>query len=303
MTSEDLVEPADPGLRERLCSRLALARRVFRAHPTMPATAFWRIFEAEVIPPGLVARGRGLDVGCGDGSFASVVFPAASGVAWTGLEPDPVDADLARASGRYQEVRVARGEEMPFDAECFDMVFSNCVLEHVGDLDALLAQVGRVLRPGGRFLFTVPSEGFYEALLLPRLLRRLGFTAARERYVGHLQERLELVNLLTAEQWHDRLRACGLSVRSEVPYATRRAASCWELVANLTGGLAYWVARGRTSPRRIQQSTGLLSGSTRWLGDVFLVLLSPFVAFTALQRGGTSHAGRFVVAVKEPGAG
>ena len=51
-------------------------------------------------------------------------------------------------------------EEMPFEDSSFDVVFSNCVLEHVEGLDDMLAHVGRVLKPGGQFVFTVPTEDF-----------------------------------------------------------------------------------------------------------------------------------------------
>ncbi|MBW2294646.1 MAG: methyltransferase domain-containing protein [Deltaproteobacteria bacterium] len=265
----------------------------------MPATAYWRIYEAEVILRGLRGSGRGLDLGCGDGSFASILFPAAPELTWTGVEQDGVDAELARRSGQYEEVCLTRGEDMPFDDECFDLVFSNCVLEHIEGLDEVLEHVGRMLKPGGQFIFTVPSEDFYDALVIPRLFRLLGLFRAHEWYVAHLDRRLEILNLLTLEEWEEKLSNSGLMIRSEVPYATRWAASLWELIATLTGGVAYWVAQGRTTPRKIQQSAGLVNPDRGWIGTICFAALLPVIVLSAVQRNQPPYAGRLVVAVKE----
>jgi SAM-dependent methyltransferase len=262
----------------------------------MPATAFWRVFEAEVIQRVLRGAGRGLDLGCGDGAFASVVFPTAPDLRWRGLERDLVDAELARRSGRYEAVDLVRGEEMPYADASFDVVFSNCVLEHVEDLDAVLGHVGRVLAPGGVFVFTVPTETFYEALAIPRWLFRLGLARRRARYLDHLAQRLELRHLLPLDGWREKLAANGLALRAEIPYAPRRAAGAWEWIATLTGGVAWWVAKGRQTPREIQQSAGLAHPGRGWLGAVFYLLLLPVLVFAALDRGAPPFAGRLVVA-------
>jgi SAM-dependent methyltransferase len=299
MDSGEFSEPARSSLWTRLRHRLALAWRVFAVHPTMPATAFWRIFEAEVILRGLRGQGRGLDVGCGDGSFASVLFPAAPDIRWVGLEQDEVDAALARRSGQYEAVHTISAESMPFEDASFDLVFSNCVLEHIEGLDAVIAHVGRILEPGGRFLFTVPNEGFYDALCIPRVLECLGPKAARRRYVDDLEERLEIVNLLDIEEWAKRLERNGMRIEEDIPYATRLAASLWELVATATGGVAYWVAKGRITPRKIQQSAGLAKPDRRLFGAICYALLLPLLVLAGVQKNVPPYAGRLIVAVRE----
>jgi SAM-dependent methyltransferase len=292
------AEPVGWSFRDRVSERLSIAHRIFRIHPTMPATAYWRIYEAEVIRRGLRGSGRGLDLGCGDGSFASVLFRVAPELIWTGLEQDEVDAELARRSGQYEQVYLTQGEDMPFDDGSFDVVFSNCVLEHIEGLDQVIGHVARVLKPGGQFIFTVPSEDFYDVLAIPQLFRLLGLYRARERYLGHLDRRLEMVNLLTLEEWEEKLSQQGLAVCDEVPYATRWAASIWEMIATLTGGVAYWVAQGMTTPRKIQQSAGLAKPNRGWIGTICFVILLPAVLLSAVQRNHPPYAGRLVVAEK-----
>jgi len=302
MTSDVFDEPLDWTVLDRLRTRLPIAHRVFRIHPLMPATAYWRIYEAEVILRGLRGSGRGLDLGCGDGSFASVLFPAAPNLCWTGVEVDEVDAELARRSGQYEDVLLTRGEDMPFEAEYFDVVFSNCVLEHIDGLDTVLENVGRMLKPGGQLIFTVPSEDFYQTLGIPRLLRALGLPGLRRRYLEHLDQRLEMVNVLTRDEWAEKLRRNGMTIRTEVPYATRMAASLWELVASITGGVAYWVAQGMSTPRKIQQSAGLVQPDRSWVGSICFILLLPLILLSAVQRNRPPYAGRFVVATRDEGS-
>lgn len=299
----EFAEPSDWGPWDRLTSRLRIAHRIYRVHPTMPATAYWRIYEAEVVLRGLRGAGRGLDLGCGDGSFASVLFPAAPRIRWTGVDQDEVDAELARHSGQYEEVVLTRGEEMPFEDASFDVVFSNCVLEHIQGLDQVLDHVGRLLKPGGRFLFTVPSEDFYESLLIPRLLGAIGLNRLRRRYIEDLDRRLEIVNVLDAEEWRRRLAARGLVMRTDLPYLTRRAASLWELLATATGGLAFWLTGGRKPPRQILQSKGLARPDRAALGSLFFFLLSPLILLSAVQRNRPPYGGRFVEAIKEEAGG
>lgn len=102
---------------------------------------------------------RVLEVGCGTGSLA---LAAARRVGMLGkvfgIDPDPVMIDLARRKAaklhRDVEFEVAAIEALPFQPGEFDVVLSSLMLHHLpDDLKALgLAEVRRVLRPGGRFL-------------------------------------------------------------------------------------------------------------------------------------------------------
>lgn len=49
-------------------------------------------------------------------------------------------------------------ERLPFASETFDVVYARHTLEHTPDLDAALSEIQRILRPGGRFIFCVPSR-------------------------------------------------------------------------------------------------------------------------------------------------
>jgi SAM-dependent methyltransferase len=59
----------------------------------------------------------------------------------------------------------ALGGALPFKDETFDLVTANMVVEHLPDPEAFLADVRRVLRPGGRFLFHTPNYLYWLVFL------------------------------------------------------------------------------------------------------------------------------------------
>ena len=96
-----------------------------------------------------------LDLGCAGGFMAEAL--AARGARVTGIDPAAQAIDAARAHARTGGLRIGYdvgvGEALPYDDASFDAVVCVDVLEHVADLNKVLAEVARVLRPGGMFLF------------------------------------------------------------------------------------------------------------------------------------------------------
>jgi len=100
------------------------------------------------------SRGRLLDFGCGTGGNVTALAELGDVV---GLEPDPEAIRLAHARGGAVYCR-ASGTALPFAAESFDGVIASDVLEHIGDDISAVGEIRRVLRPGGRLVFTVPAH-------------------------------------------------------------------------------------------------------------------------------------------------
>ena len=93
---------------------------------------------------------RLLDVGCG-GAWLGDHFDN-----YTGIDVSPEAVEAARSRGR--QVLLVNGDEpLPFDEGNFDGVVLKDVLEHVAEPVALVREVRRVLRPGGRVFASSPD--------------------------------------------------------------------------------------------------------------------------------------------------
>ncbi|MBN9494378.1 class I SAM-dependent methyltransferase [bacterium] len=97
-------------------------------------------------------RGNVLEVGAGTGANWEFLPP---GVSYTGVEPDPHmrrrAAANAQARGGGFVLGEARAEALAFDDASFDSILATFVLCSVDDQPAALAEIFRVLRPGGEF--------------------------------------------------------------------------------------------------------------------------------------------------------
>jgi SAM-dependent methyltransferase len=107
---------------------------------------------------------RLLDFGCGPGSYTTRLAAGFDQVDAVDIEPERLSDFRTSLEGTplEQKIRVALTEpsRLDFDDATFDVVTAIEVLEHVVELDAVLDEIHRVLRPGGRFLITSPNRWF-----------------------------------------------------------------------------------------------------------------------------------------------
>lgn len=109
-------------------------------------------YEEQILP--LAARElsgakRVLDVGCGDGQVSRLA--ARLGAEVVGI--DPTWNCVSVAGERGSNVARAGAAALPFADASFDAVVACLVFEHIRDVDDAIAEVSRVLQPGGRFCF------------------------------------------------------------------------------------------------------------------------------------------------------
>jgi SAM-dependent methyltransferase len=142
-------------------------------------------YEEQMLPLAaeeLAGARRVLDVGCGEGQIARL---ASHGGAATVVGVDPTWAQVAEARRRGGGPSYARAEaaRLPFADASFDAVVACLVFEHIEAVDDALAEVGRVLEPGGRFLFFLnhpllqtPGSGWIDDQILdpPEQYWRIG---------------------------------------------------------------------------------------------------------------------------------
>jgi SAM-dependent methyltransferase len=230
----------------------SLLRDMLRIYPAQPATAVWRAVEVGALLRLGIPEGRGLDLGCGDGKLTSVILERSGPRALVGVDVDSQETQAAGKATTYQAVHTAPADQIPEREFSFDFVLSNSVLEHIPDLNPVLREIARLLRPGGRFLFTVPAPGFHANLrgsLLPWV--------TRDRYLRQLDIRLAHVRYPSAADWHRLCDAVGLSLGGCLGYLDRNETRMWEMLSRCTGGLLYGLWGKRRPPIRIQRQLGL----------------------------------------------
>ncbi|OIO00941.1 MAG: hypothetical protein AUJ49_08860 [Desulfovibrionaceae bacterium CG1_02_65_16] len=105
-----------------------------------------RALDVLELPPGALV----LDLGCGRGATAKLLAARGGGV----LALDPSPALLAWAGGRGVSRILGRAQAVPLANASVDAVFCECVLSVTGEPDAVLAEVARVLKPGGRLVLS-----------------------------------------------------------------------------------------------------------------------------------------------------
>jgi SAM-dependent methyltransferase len=97
-----------------------------------------------------------LEVGCGTGAFAARLVEEVPGIALLAVDQSPRFVELTRERGVPAQVQDVQQLLAPDAA--YDVVLALWMLYHVPDLDRGLAEVRRVLRPGGRFVVVTNGD-------------------------------------------------------------------------------------------------------------------------------------------------
>jgi SAM-dependent methyltransferase len=156
------------------------------------------------LPP---VEGRAcLELGCGTGLTSW--FLRQRGGTWTSCD---FERDHVRSARQLVGERVVHIDEisLPFPTASFDVVAAINFLEHIQDDDRFFAEMVRVLKPGGEFLFMAPKGEHGRPGFL--LKRALGFTADQEGF-GHARDGYPPARARELMQRH------GLTVRSVDDY-------------------------------------------------------------------------------------
>lgn len=150
-----------------------------------------------------------LDLGSGDGHFASVAFKHVPDI---GLDPWVAPMKEAKGRGAYRLLVLGEGARIPAADASFNTVTSVSVLEHIPDIDPVIAEVTRVLIPGGKFVFCVPNHRFPEQLSGKALLDSLGLHALAKGYSRFFNRIARHAHTDSPDVWRSRLLKAGMKI-------------------------------------------------------------------------------------------
>lgn len=183
-----------------------------------PSLALWRTFEAELLqkidysPPVL-------DLGCGQGFFSKVIFKKID----VGLDNCRQDLKIARRLGIYERLVCCSARNIPYPKNYFRTVLANCVMEHIPRPEGIISEISRVLKKGGRFIFTVPSTQFSSMLLFKN-----------KHYIAFRNNSLKHFNLYSVAQWEEILNSFNLKLEKRIKYLDDLTLFAWELMNLVT---------------------------------------------------------------------
>lgn len=125
---------------------------------------------------GEIKGGIALEIGCGRGAGIEVILQQFRARHVCGVDLDPLQIERARK--RLQSRHVGRftlihgdAERLAFEDSSFDAVFDFGVLHHVPDWQAGIAEIHRVLKPGGTFFFEEVTKAALERWIYRRFLK------------------------------------------------------------------------------------------------------------------------------------
>ncbi len=197
-----------------------------------PSIYFFRAIELNAIReacPDIEFKNPALDLGCGDGFIASTLFDERFDF---GLDNgEAKDVETAIHAKRYGNVLIESAEKISLPDENLEFTFSNCVLEHIPPIDPVFSEVGRVLKKGGKFLFTVPSPNYGDYLYLTNILKSVGMRFLSQSYANKRNQLLNHYHCYDHEEWRVRLKRYGMKMILYRYYLSKKALMLWDKMA------------------------------------------------------------------------
>ena len=183
-----------------------------------------------------------LDVGCGDGLFASMAF--ADTEVW-GIDIDAHEGRWAMASRAYAQIILGDITSARLPKDFFATCVANCSLEHVPRLDLALATIRDSLRPGACAFLFVPDRRWARYMLSATLLERLGLDSLADVLDDAINQFFKHHHLYDAEGWAKIVGESGLVVEAVKPVLSTATTVAFE--ALLLPSLAGWLNKHLTS--------------------------------------------------------
>jgi SAM-dependent methyltransferase len=183
-----------------------------------------------------------LDVGCGDGLFASIAYAGAE--VW-GIDVDALEGRWAAASRAYAQIILGDITSAQLPSDFFATCVANCSLEHVVRIDLALANIKRSLKPSARAFLFVPDMRWAREMLSVRTLEKLGLSSLATALENNVNRVFKHHHLYDAAGWEKLVNESGLVVDQVKPVLSSASTVVFE--ALLLPSLAGWANKHMTT--------------------------------------------------------
>jgi len=174
-------------------------------------------------------RQPSLDIGCGDGKIADMLFD--NKFTYGVDNGEAKDVQEAIDNKIYGKVFLESAEKMSLPDNLVNFVFSNCVIEHIPDNEAVLTETSRILKKGGDFIFTVPSHQYPDFLYLTNRFASMGLGFLSRFYKYRRNKMLNQFHCYSVKDWEKKLAKHGLKIVKSQYYVRKETLMLWDKMA------------------------------------------------------------------------
>jgi 2-polyprenyl-3-methyl-5-hydroxy-6-metoxy-1,4-benzoquinol methylase len=167
-----------------------------------------------------------LDVGCGDGLFASIAYSRAE--VW-GIDIDAKEGRWAFASRAFSQIILGDITRASLPSSFFATCVANCSLEHVPRIDLALKNILESIRPGAMAFVFVPNVNWAAQFLSVRLLDRLGARGLARKLQGAVDDVFKHHHLYDQAGWQKIVTAAGFEVLEIKPVLSTATTVAFEM--------------------------------------------------------------------------
>lgn len=161
-----------------------------------------------------------LDIGCGDGIFAAVMFSEKVDV---GIDPNFTELERAKSEDKYHELIQCYGHQIPKPAESFRTIFSNSVFEHIPDIGAVIDECHRLLMKDGVLYLTIPTNNFEKYAFISQVLNAMGLSSWAKRFQVFYNDFWAHYHAYSIDEWTTLFEKHGFVVADYQLYDSKRS--------------------------------------------------------------------------------
>lgn len=165
-----------------------------------------------------------LDIGCGDGRNDRYLFKPFLKID-VGIDINKKALEKALKSKVYKKVLFADASNLPFKKEMFNSVIANSTFEHITYDIKAVSEVGRVLKKGGSFIFSVPT---------PRFEKYFKKFVIKKEELKKYNKRVEHLHYRKLDEWKKILSTNNLVILDFIYYFPKDVLRIWYLLHKIT---------------------------------------------------------------------